>query len=72
MTTITRVCENEGCNTTFKANKSDIKRGWGRFCSKRCSASFRLKARHAANRALRELHDVKTTEDDIELVQNVP
>lgn len=26
------------CGTTFKVRKADIKRGWGKFCSKTCKA----------------------------------
>lgn len=31
-------CQNKGCTTQFKAKPADIKRGWGRFCSKSCKA----------------------------------
>lgn len=34
------------CHAPFKARASDVKRGWGLYCSKTC------KARHAAEKAL--------------------
>lgn len=33
---IDRTCA--GCKQPFKARAADAKRGWGRFCSKRCKA----------------------------------
>lgn len=30
-----RVCR---CGAKFKARTADVKRGWGKFCSKRCKA----------------------------------
>lgn len=32
-------CECFGCNNEFETYASNIKRGWGRFCSKSCKAS---------------------------------
>lgn len=34
-------CENCGC--THKVRKSDLKRGWGKTCSKSCAASIKAK-----------------------------
>lgn len=31
-------CASFGCSVEFEARVSDIKRGWGKFCSKRCKA----------------------------------
>lgn len=36
MPKIDRNCKD--CNKTFKARKADVKRGWAKFCSKRCKA----------------------------------
>lgn len=36
--TIKRSCEWIGCGKTFYAKTADVKRGWGRFCCKRCKA----------------------------------
>jgi endogenous inhibitor of DNA gyrase (YacG/DUF329 family) len=33
-----RTCENKQCGNQFHAREADVKRGWGRFCSKRCKA----------------------------------
>ena len=35
MTMVDRKCR---CGVTFKARAADIRRGWGKFCSKRCKA----------------------------------
>lgn len=35
---IDRICANKSCRVSFKAKAADVKRGWGRFCSKRCKA----------------------------------
>ena len=32
-------CQNKRCGTAFLARVADVKRGWGRFCSKSCKAS---------------------------------
>ena len=37
--TVDRVCANKFCRMTFKVRTADVKRGWGRFCSKSCKAS---------------------------------
>lgn len=31
-------CANKGCGKPFEARAADRKRGWARFCSKRCKA----------------------------------
>lgn len=36
MTTVT--CGNKKCRKEFQARTADVKRGWGRFCSKSCKA----------------------------------
>jgi hypothetical protein len=35
MSMVDRKCR---CGVTFQARSADVKRGWGRFCSKRCKA----------------------------------
>jgi hypothetical protein len=32
------ICKNKSCKTEFNAKPVDIKRGWGKFCSKSCKA----------------------------------
>lgn len=34
---VDRTCE--GCGKPFRARAADVKRGWGRFCSKSCKAT---------------------------------
>jgi hypothetical protein len=34
-----RTCANKRCRVKFMARTVDVKRGWGRFCSKSCKAS---------------------------------
>lgn len=36
MTTVT--CHNKSCKKEFQARTTDVKRGWGKFCSKSCKA----------------------------------
>jgi hypothetical protein len=31
-------CENKSCGSTMRVRTADVKRGWGRFCSKSCKA----------------------------------
>ena len=38
-TMIERVCAYRRCRAKFMARSADVKRGWGRFCSKSCKAS---------------------------------
>ena len=38
---MTVIVECKWCDSQFKARKADIKRGWGKCCSKACGASFR-------------------------------
>lgn len=33
---ITRICQ--CCKKPFQARKADVKRGWAKYCSKRCKA----------------------------------
>lgn len=33
---VDRTCQN--CKTSFQAREADVKRGWGKFCSKSCKA----------------------------------
>ena len=40
---ILRVCDNKGCGKTYTARVADLKRGWGKCCSKSCSGSHRLR-----------------------------
>ena len=32
-------CANKKCGMPFKARSADVKRGWGKFCSKSCKAA---------------------------------
>ena len=34
------------CKSPFKARTADVKRGWGKFCSKSCKASEQEKRTH--------------------------
>jgi hypothetical protein len=34
-----RTCANKRCRAKFMARTADVKRGWGRFCSKSCKAA---------------------------------
>lgn len=70
MPIVKKECELSDCNVIFETNTSDLKRGWGRFCCKSHAATYRLRVRHAANRKLRQMNDVHTMEDDLELVQS--
>jgi len=36
MTTV--ICANKKCHKEFQARTADVKRGWGKFCSKSCKA----------------------------------
>ena len=36
-------CKNECCGNIKEVRQSDIKRGWGMFCSKHCKAVFQEK-----------------------------
>lgn len=37
---VDRVCKC-GCGAMFQAREADVKRGWGRFASKSCAATFK-------------------------------
>ena len=39
-------CANKSCGTVFPARAADVKRGWGRFCSKSCKAVEQEKRTH--------------------------
>lgn len=36
---VDKTCENPRCKKTFRPRFADVKRGWGRFCSKSCKAA---------------------------------
>jgi len=36
---VRRKCDNRGCTNVYEARQADLKRGWGRCCSKSCAAS---------------------------------
>lgn len=40
---VDRKCEN--CGSAFQAKKADVKRGWGRFCSKSCKSKSHMAMR---------------------------
>lgn len=35
---VTVKCKNKACRKEFQARAADVKRGWGKFCSKACKA----------------------------------
>ena len=35
---VERICDNKDCRIKFRACAADVRRGWGRFHSKRCKA----------------------------------
>lgn len=37
------------CSTEFEARNADIKRGWGKFCSKSCKALYQEQVRQKVN-----------------------
>lgn len=38
MSQVQRKCQNRSCGSLFMARSADVKRGWAKFCSKRCKA----------------------------------
>ena len=38
---IERECNNDNCRIKYMARTADLKRGWGKSCSKRCAAIVR-------------------------------
>ena len=46
MQTITMTCQ---CGKTYQAREADVKRGWGKSCSKRCAAITRTKKESSGN-----------------------
>ena len=44
---IERKCDN--CGKTYNAETRDLKRGWGKCCSKKCAASLREKSKSNYN-----------------------
>jgi hypothetical protein len=43
MAMLTRTCR---CGAVFEARAADVKRGWGKFCSKSCKASDQTRRQH--------------------------
>ena len=41
--TVKRTCDNRGCGVVYEARQADLRRGWGRCCSKSCAASHKLR-----------------------------
>lgn len=41
--TVQRKCDNRGCTVVYEARQADLKRGWGRCCSKSCAASHKFR-----------------------------
>jgi hypothetical protein len=41
--TVQRMCDNQGCKNVYTARQADLKRGWGKCCSKSCAASHKLR-----------------------------
>lgn len=37
-----RTCANKTCGKKFQARATDVRRGWGKFCSKRCKAQRQM------------------------------
>lgn len=50
---VQRKCEWRGCGKVFYAKTADVRRGWGRFCCKRCKA-MEQESRTGQNRRFRE------------------
>ena len=42
------------CGKTYEAREADVKRGWGKSCSKRCAAVKRTRQERAGNHKLAE------------------
>lgn len=40
---ITRICANPRCCASFETTTANVKRGWGKFCSKSCKATVQEK-----------------------------
>jgi hypothetical protein len=40
---VERICANRQCRAVFHPRKVDVKRGWGRFCSKSCKAAVQTR-----------------------------
>lgn len=40
---VERKCANRQCRAVFHPRKVDVKRGWGRFCSKSCKAAVQTR-----------------------------
>jgi hypothetical protein len=38
-------CKNKSCKAEFQARAADVKRGWGKFCSKSCKAKQQIKVK---------------------------
>jgi hypothetical protein len=49
MSSIQQTCK---CGTVYFAREADLKRGWGKSCSKRCAALKRTKQERARNHKL--------------------
>lgn len=41
VTYVNMACSAPGCGNTYEAKASDLKRGWGKTCSKSCAAVVR-------------------------------
>lgn len=54
-------CKNQRCGDEFEARVADVKRGWGKYCSKSCKAQHQESLtggyRHYQGRAGREQFD---------------
>lgn len=44
-----KCCEAPGCGAVYKVKAADLKRGWGKACSKSCAASLREFNRRKSN-----------------------
>lgn len=72
-----RSCDN--CNTEYKAKQSDLDRGWGLTCSKKCAAEKREKEKDTydvvkvkQNNMKRELWNNKYRREEIQLRKKYP
>ena len=43
MPKIEKICKNPVCNKKFKTREADIKKGWGKYCSRSCATSHNNK-----------------------------
>lgn len=68
-TTIT--CQAEGCSNTKEVKLSDIKRGYGRFCSKSCAKKGVKKAKDELENVLKKHYENNNNKEEAKNVSKV-